>query len=127
MALRGVKMWSDEFIKQLEGKYVPFKWDGQDKAIQIAVRPIQLFEIVHPESAKDLVWTTLFGDMNGAKGITHQEPHRKWVWAIRKILGAEALPDTWDTSKVLPVIKENLEIVSLGIKKDYWKDGNEML
>jgi len=70
---------------------------------------------------------TCLGDV--AKGVTHQKKHRKFVVALRKILGIKKIPD-YPTGKNLPkmpISRENMEVVGVGIKEDYYKDGVEML
>jgi len=112
---RGIKPDVDRFITQLQGKYLPFKWRGQDKMIEVAVRPIQIWEIIFPEEHLDMMMNTIF---SGADGTTQQKKHRKWITAIRKILGVEPLPKEYKKDKIMPIYKENIEMIGVGIKKD---------
>ena len=65
---RGIKHEVDQFITELQGKYLPFKWRDlnnkdnqlQDTMVQLGVRPIQLWELVYPEESRDVIMTTLF-------------------------------------------------------------------
>ena len=131
MMTRGIKHEVDQFITELQGKYLPFKYrqkEGeplQDWNVQLAVRPIQLWEIVFPEDQQDLVLTTCLGD--GAKGKTQHKKHEKYVWALRKMLGINPLPD-YKADKKMPVRCSGIEIVGIGVKPDYWitKDGKHV-
>ena len=65
---RGIKHEVDQFITELQGKYLPFKWRNvndkdskiQDTMVQLGVRPIQLWELVYPEESRDVIMMTLF-------------------------------------------------------------------
>lgn len=130
---RGIKKDVDEFIKLLQGVFLPYKFETkkgkiENGTVQIQVRPIQLWEIVFPEEHKDLILTTVLGGQNSMKGITNQKKHRKFVSLIRKALGVEKIPD-YDMSKVLPCAwaNQNTEVVGVGIKEDYKINGLERL
>lgn len=124
---RGIKNWSDQFITELQGKYIPFKFPSKedpkkltDYQVQLAVRPIQLYEIVFPEEYKDVVLNTILGEEN-ASGATQHKQHLKWVYALRKMLGVEKIPE-YKKDISIPITKQNVEIIGIGIKKDYWQD-----
>ena len=125
---RGIKHFVDQFITELQGKYLPFKWNGENRTIQVAVRPIQLWEIVFPESSKDVVLNTILGDPNnsGKKGEPQYKHQKKWVTAIRKILKAEKLPE-FKTDQVMPINRQHMELIGIGVKKDRYEGENEML
>jgi len=132
MLTRGIKHDVDRFIRELAAKYLPFKFKTKaekketKKLVQVAVRPIQLWEVVFPEEHQDLMLNTLF---RGAKGKTQHKRHFKWVNVIRKILGVSKIPDYDDkTAGMLPVYDANVERVGIGIKQDRYQDENgEML
>ena len=121
---RGVKKFVEEFIDDLKGKWVPYKGVAGTATeitqynMKIGVRPIQLWEVVFPEEHKDIVLTTIFG--NDA-GKTQHKKHEKFLWAIRKALGAEPMPE-YKKDILMPVQKEHMEVAAIGIKKDYWID-----
>ena len=137
---RGIKTDVDRFINDLQGKYLPFTINSEADAkalnikggkgtyqVQVAVRPIQLWEIVYPEEHNDLMLTTIFGNKQGAKGVTHQKKHRPFVAMIRKWLGVKKLPD-YDDKAALPIYKANTEFVGIGVKEDYkLEDGTQAL
>ena len=124
MITRGIKHDVERFINDLSAKYLPGVWKGEKKVIQVAVRPLQIWEVVFPETSKDVMLRTLF---SGDKGITQHKKHNKYINIIRKILGVKKIPDFEEKGDVLPVYGENVEKVAIGIKEDYYKDGTEML
>jgi len=127
MMTRGMKSHVDNFITELQGKYLPFKYEGKDSFVQVAVRPIQLWEIVFPKEHKDLMLSTCLGGKEGMKGITNQKKHRPVVAMIRKMLGITKLPD-YDDTKQLPITRQHMELVGIGIKEDRdLTDGTEGL
>ena len=134
MITRGIKNEVDQFITELQGKYLPFKWRDANKGdkqvvdayTQIAVRPIQLWELVFPEGSKDIVLATIF---KKDKGLPQHKWHQKFVWALRKMLGmgVEPIPE-YKTNEVMPIRCEGIERIGIGVKKDYWitKDGKHV-
>ena len=65
-ACRGTHHRVKNFIEQLAGKYLPFRYpdaSGQlkDTFVQMNVQPMQLYSVVFPESSKDVVLTTILG------------------------------------------------------------------
>ena len=124
---RGIKAKVDDFITQLQGKYLPMMWRKKPEDplsvyhVQLGVRPIQLWEIVFPEEQKDLVLSTCLAQRQPSEGMTQHKKHNKFIWALRKMLGCEPIPD-YDNSKVMPIGGEGVELVGIGLKKDYWID-----
>jgi len=97
---------------------------GMDAYVELAVRPVQLWELVFPESALGLVMKTVkpnYGlDKDTLGGL------KKSV--LRKALGAEPIPKDLDMSTTMIVNKDNVHIEPIGIRKDTWnKDGLELL
>jgi len=127
---RGIKKEVDDFITQLQGKYLPFVVKegaaGLEKGnynIQVQVRPIQLWEVVFPREHKDLMLTTCFGP----KGRTQHKKHEKYLAIFRKILGVKKIPE-YNGAIQLPINRENMEVAPIGIKEDYnFEDGTEAL
>ena len=92
--------------------------------VQVAVRPIQLFEIVHPATSKDVIHNTLFGE---AGTQTQHKKHQKFINMIRRVLGIKKIPK-YKKEEIVPIYKTNLEIMGVGCKADkYDSDGNELL
>ena len=123
--IRGIKKEQDDFINQLTGKYIPFKWKdtenpGSGKLVdcmtQLQVHPIQLMEFVFPEEHKDVVFATI---LNDNKGIPFHSEHQKYLWALRKMLGDDPIPE-YKTDLKFPIARHALDVTGIGIKKDYW-------
>jgi len=121
---RGIKHLADEFIKQLSCKYLPmkvFKGDvaGIDKTqncqVQVAVRPIQLWEIVYPKEHQDLMLNTLLG---GTQGGTNHKKHQKFANMMRKVLGIKKIPK-YKTDLKLPIQNASVDVTAIGVKDDY--------
>lgn len=128
---RGIKNWVDQFITELQGKYVPFRFrDPKDNQIkdcmaQVAVRPIQLWEIVFPEDCKDVMLTTIldktYMTQKGYGGglLTQHKKHEKFIWGLRKMLGIKPIQE-FNRNNALPICRNHVEVVGIGIKKDRW-------
>jgi len=118
---RGIKNSVDQFITELQGKYLPYVFYKGKKLmkcqVQVSVRPIQLWEIVFPEEHKDVMLSTILPEAH--KGVTQHKKHNKFIWAIRKALGVEKLPD-YKSDIQMPITLANTEVVGIGIKKDYY-------
>jgi len=137
MITRGVKKDVDEFIRQLQGKWLTYrnnKNSPKNQMIQLGVRPIQLWEIVFPKEHKDVVLTTCLGKdkANGeyegyGKGkSTQHKKHDKFVWMLRKALGVLKI-GKWDGSQIMPIIPGAVETIGIGVKEDYEVDGFEQI
>lgn len=128
MITRGIKYRIDQFITELQGKYLSFKYKGEDAFVQVAVRPIQLWEVVFPKEHLDVMMTTLFGsDPNWMGGRTQHKKHQKYVNWLRKLLGISSPPTKYDTSMSLPLTRKDMESVCVGIKEDYETEDGEGL
>ncbi len=128
---RGVEECVKKFIKELSSKYVPFKVEKDGTAglkkgnynTPIGVRPIQLWEIIFPESSKDLILNTIF---KGSDGATQHKKHNKFIFPLRKIFGANKIPE-YSKEKIMCVYGDHVEKIGIGIKEDRKEDGTEML
>jgi len=131
---RGNQFWVDQFIKELQGKYLPYEIksdkcfnNGYKKGIlqfQIGVRPIQLWEIVYPKEQIDLVHNTLFETSDAKPQHAWQEKH---IFAMRKLLRLKKIP-AYDKTRLMPITRQNIEVVGIGIKEDRISEaGTEML
>ncbi len=121
---RGIKNFVDQFITELQGKYLPFKYqDDKGNLIntqaQVAVRPIQLWEIVFPEEQKDLMLNTILRG-SPTNGLQHAK-HKKFIWTLRKCLGVEKISE-YKKDFLIPISINHTEIIGIGTKKDYWID-----
>ena len=122
---RGIKHDLDRFISELSAKYLPFKFKGEDKLVQVAVRPIQLYEIVFPKEHLGTMAKTL-EVTDGQDSIKFL---RKYAKIFRKLLHLEKIdPKLLSGAAVMPVYKQNIEIIGLGFKPDKdFDDGTEYL
>jgi hypothetical protein len=130
IATKGIKHEVDQFITELQGKYLPFKWREkktdkfQDSHVQLSVRPIQLWEIGFPKEHYDLIANTIIGpEYHGPAGNDGKQPaEHKWfnkfIWAFRKALHLDPVPP-YKKDLVLPNRKEHVAVIPLGTKQDY--------
>ena len=130
LATKGIKKDVDDFINQLTGKWLPFKWrvkkedKMEDTFIQLSVRPIQLWEIGFPKDQKDIICTTILG-MDGGKirgndGVKPTE-YKFFNWLTKKmstLFGLKPIGD-YNTSQVLPLHRGAVAVIGLGLKDDY--------
>lgn len=140
---RGIINQVELFITHLRGKFLKIKlWENGklvEKMLPIAVRPIQLWEVIFPEEHRELVCHSILGPAKGngtykpkkmfglyGGKTTQHKKHEKFLWALRKGLGIEAIAP-YESKEWLPMSTEDVEIIGLGTKKDYWidKDGKK--
>jgi len=125
MMTRGIKQDVDRFITELSSKYLPYKLKGKQQWVQVAVRPIQLWEVVFPQEHRDIMLATLFEDGKG--GLTQHKKHQKYVNLMRMGLGVKKIPTVYDTKNWLPLYRDNIEKIGIGMKEDYKIDGEERI
>lgn len=169
MITRGIKHKVDKFINELSGKYFPFKApkfvvdqmvekqtagknlppdqiaairsaiENNPSYTQLALRPIQLWEVVFPEDYLDEVVTTLatthpshYKKPKGYKGkwfAKELKRREKYIYPLRKVLKAVKIP--WDKitfSKFRIVDKTDVEVQFIGMRKDAKDEtGRELL
>jgi len=129
---RGIKKEVDDFINQLQGKYLPFQVkEGAaglpkgDYQLQMRVAPVQLWDISFPEQHRDLVLTTIFGKTGKGKPINRFMD--KLVFGLRKMLKLKPIPE-YDTTHEMPINKTAIEMIGIGLKDDYeFPDGTEAI
>lgn len=132
IATKGIKNKVDQFITELQGKYLPFPYrDSVDKQFenavtQLSVRPIQLWEIGYPKGSHDVVCNTILGEFKDYKGVCGNDgtkpcEHKwtkKFITMFRKLLHLDKIPE-WKGNLALPVQKDAVLIIGLGTKQDY--------
>jgi len=141
---RGNKFWVDKFINRLEGVALPFEFDFDGKGkknlwFELGVRPIQFWEIVYPEPCHELMCHTI---LDQEMGETQHKQHEKILRMIRFGMKLNKIDYTWKPENVIkdfrgivplddlgkiPIIKENIEVVGVGTKKDRYTEHGEML
>ena len=110
---RGIKWATERFKNELGAKYLPFKYKGKDVAVQTAVRPIELLEVVFPKEHKDIMLNSV---LLPSREVKHKK-HKKWVTAIRKVLGVQKIPE-YSREQAFPIFKEHIDITAIGVKDD---------
>lgn len=132
--VRGEVRAHQRFIEELSAKYLPFVYKGVDKDgkfiegtqvdyhYQVTVRtsPLGIYEVCFPEPCLDMMLETLFRNSNtmNGNGNTWRKTDQKYVKMFRFLLGIDKIPKTWNKEKYLPLTKDNLEIIAIGMKRD---------
>lgn len=115
---RGHKTWVDQWITELQGKYLPFDYNGQKGMLQVIVRPIQLWEVGFPQEHRDLMLNTIFqgqkdfgrfqGDWKGMLGLA----------ALRKALKAQDFKPYITDKGFLPLTRQGMSVMGIGEAED---------
>jgi len=127
---RGIKHEVDRFIRDLQAQYFPYQFNQKEKGyVQLAVRPIQLWELVFPEPSLPQMQKTLWSN---AEEMTPRPAFRPGLFTIRKTLGAEKIPEYPKDPNILPRLiwrPNTCAVYPIGIKKDEndKNDGHELL
>jgi len=126
--LRGQDSQVFRFLQDCQGIYLDYNKTGKDGKkvligkLQLGVRPIQLYEFVFPEEHKDLVLKLLCP--TGAWNTRYD----KYINWIRKLLGLEKVDYKGKIEEAMVIRAMNMvDVVGVGMKKDKWKDGVELL
>jgi len=126
---RGIKHAVERFVNDMCAQY--FKYTdirkGKKKKwfVQLAMRPIQLWEVVFPEDALQEVMATMF--TNEFKRY-HGFKHKMLATGLRKMLGAKKVPKRDKKALHRPVFLKGVEVLPIGIKTDVKNpDGAETL
>lgn len=121
---RGIKCDIDKMITQMQGKVLPYEYDGQPGALELIVSPIQLWSLHFPEPQLQAMMRMLWGK---------QQPTKRYeglmMGALRKALLAKKMPDLI-IDKNLPTIPLNkgaTEIIPIGIKEDNFGEHGELV
>lgn len=130
-AIRGIKHELDQFITELQGKYLPIKWREKetepfkDMQVQLGVRPIQLYEVAYPKEYHDVVCNTILGKYpsnafgnDGKKPVEHKWI-KKFIFMFRKFLHLDPIPPYDPAKGFMPISRRNLTIIGIGTKQDY--------
>lgn len=131
---RGIKPHLDKWQNDLLAQWVPMHQNGKPKVeqgmpvyIQLAVRPIQLFEIVFPEEEVDAV----MGLCGAGSYMLDEHPSLNFgVKTLRKVMGLETPPIPSVKHPLMqphPLFK-SVDITPIGLKKDKFNaEGVEQL
>jgi len=117
---RGIKHEVDRFINDLQAQYFPFKYKGKQSFVQLAMRPIQLWEVVMPEDALQTVMNTTF---SGDEAFTNNTVFNM----LRRSLKAKKIPKRDLSVGKRLVHNRNIAVYPIGIKPDKFNDDGEIL
>lgn len=89
--------------------------DKMMNMVQVAVRPVQLWEVVFPKEHEDLMCASLF---DKSRGQTHSKWLIKWFNLFRKLLHLK--PINWDyrESPKIDLPHQFVEVIGIGKKED---------
>ena len=119
-----LKRWENDIL----ARYYPFKYhkDKPDGKVQLALRPIQLYEIVFPEEHLDKVVSAIqpYGGFNFNTGWT-----MKLRKLLTKVLHLEPIPkvEKGKDDQNQAIYNDYVDVAGIGIKKDKYIDGIEQL
>ena len=111
---RGIKKEVDDYVNTMSGQLLPYPIPGKPGMnVQLAMRPIQLWEVVFPKEQLGRVLGACKWDGKGRKDM------QLHLAALRKILKAKKIPEM-DLSKIPPLLvyNQNVAIYPIGIKED---------
>lgn len=120
---RGIKDRVDRFINDLLAVYLPFKHkkDEPPGRLQLAMRPIQLWEVVYPEEHHDAVLGLLMPHYGRPRD-------RPFIAMLRKMMGLKKTKDQKDIIPHPAFNRDFVDVVAIGTKEDLKdKDGIELL
>ncbi len=106
------------------------QWTGKDKKgktvkmiAPTTLQPIQLWSVTFPKENLDLILASLNPTTSSYDGKMKLP-----LAALRKMLGAQKVPECKDKSRVFPIYRKHTQILAIGIKDDVENVfGNEML
>lgn len=126
---RGINHLVNRFVEDMSFQYLTYPMTvgtGQKTniAVQLALRPIQTWELVFPKAHLQLVMNTLWKkeacDKEG--NIMNRKEVNFPMAVMRKQLGAKKLPPMIPGAR-LPVNRENIGFYPIGYKDDKnWED-----
>lgn len=119
---RGIKQDVDRFIQDLQAQYFPIEHSGKKALVQLAMRPIQLWEVVFPEPCLNEVIRTLDPEIQ-----KNNKMPSIFTAGLRKSLGLKKAPDKDLNIPPRPLFKGWTQVELIGMKKDNYIDGNEQL
>ena len=111
---RGMKTEVDRFVNDMSAQYFPIFIDGKPAYVQLAMRPIQLWEMVFPEESLGEVIATIRRDPGGSANRLGYAKR----FGLQKMLGCKPIPKLLNLSKKRIVYNHNIAIEEIGIKKD---------
>ena len=124
--VRGIKEATDRFINDCLAQYLPFKYDPDKEkgALQLSMRPIQLYEIVFPADQLNEVCAIVQPySLNGAEA--KEQKIAKWLGKALGIVGLKPIPQGIKPN--LRVRNKAVSVIGIGLKEDAWNGEIEQL
>ena len=123
---KGIKDHQDRWVNDLLAQYLPYNNPKMPQRsggyiAQLAVRPVQLYEIGFPEDQLDTVLRIVRPE--GYKNTIME----KAIHLIGKLLGLLPIPKFTADDGVFRVRNEAVGVIGVGLKKDKYVDGVEQL
>lgn len=116
---RGIQQEIDKFKRDVQSQYFPFKIKdpktGEEKIIHIqgALRPVQLWEYVLPKECFNEFYCSLqIGKQDGKYDYLN-----KYIWALRKMLSADKMPEVPEVPRRI-IYNKNIHFIPIGVKED---------
>ena len=130
LAIRGHKERVERWLNDCLAQYYPYKHkkDEEKGILQLAMRPIVLYECTFPEDQLMTVLATL--RPRDIKGFERTGLSNKLAGVIRKLLKLDPMPTDEEIKKhkpIYPMNKTDIDITAIGTKKDTYKDGIEQI
>ena len=125
---RGRKDNVNRAINDLNGKWLPFTHKTAGTGVlNVMANPVQLVEIIFPREHLDCIVNTLGGEkaLGGQESVGYIKKYIRWFRKFAKLKPIENID-----AKILqlPINKEHIEIIGLGIKDDKdFEDGTEYI
>lgn len=123
MMTRGIKHEVDRFISDLQAQYFKYKFIPNDKrlqVVQLAVRPIQLWELVFPQESLNTVIATI-------RTQDYGYIDDKWMAVLRRMLKVKKIPPISENERKRIIHNLNVQVKMIGIKDDRIEGGIEKL
>lgn len=120
---RGIKHEAERMMESLSHMYIPMDYNGKKELIQLAVRPVQFWEIVFPEPQLQSI-------LNSLKPGTSRHSDKIMAAVLRKALKSKPIPEIDPNAPCYPYYKSQwVQMIPIGIKKDKFDPvtGNELL
>ena len=114
--MRGIITDMNRLINDLQAQYSPYKYGTQELALQWSVRPMQLYEIVVPESEMQVCMNTLWQSPD--VDIEKATPYKAQRAVLRKALGAKKFPLMDKTKGKRLLFNQNIAIYPIGYRPD---------
>ena len=119
MVTRGIKQCVDQFVNDMSAQYFPFSFQGKPGWVQLAMRPIQFWEVVFPKESLQTVMRTIWEKQESMQ----ERPEMKWPFkAIRRALHLKKIPEIDPNIPKRIVYNQNIGFYGIGIKEDNYQD-----